>query len=197
MTFQDVSQVPLDDLPLQCVLEFVSCDPSLATSYLQAIAFAEGHQIPRSFARRIYMEDGIYRPLEVDIPDQPIHPCASQDMALVPDLKRAINQLQIQLTGTQNIIEATPDTSLGGLGNWIEEPAAMPEQRDEEPLRKFRGKTSNRELETMLGLNSLLDAVSFSDAFIDRRSNAAIEVRVVLVILAKPMADLWRPDRIN
>jgi hypothetical protein len=133
----------------------------------------------------------------VDIPDQPVHPTPSQDVTLLPDLKRAINQLQMQLMGTQNIIEATPDTSLGGLGNWIEEPAAMPELRDEDLPKNFRDNTSNRELETMQRLNSLLDAVSFSDAFIDRRPNAAIEVRVVLVILARPMADLWRPDRIN
>ncbi|KAF8913903.1 hypothetical protein CPB84DRAFT_1840683 [Gymnopilus junonius] len=84
-TCNDISLVPTADLPLQSVIRFSHCPVDVATSYLQALCSAEGYSISRDTISQLY-EGG----LNPDRNRQRIR--ASKR----PDLRRTINELQIQ-----------------------------------------------------------------------------------------------------
>lgn len=168
----------MDALPLQCILEFGACDVELATSYLQAIAKAEGQPISRSFARELYTKGGVYHPINADIPDQPMHPLPSQGPLFTPDLKRAINLLQFRLIPGRDI-PSVDGYSLGALGDWSQALAVMPDEASETLLPKYyRNRPPHEDLELLVQLEKVVDAISFADAHVDRRFKSTLEVRL-------------------
>ncbi|EJD35035.1 P-loop containing nucleoside triphosphate hydrolase protein, partial [Auricularia subglabra TFB-10046 SS5] len=54
LTCNDISLVPLEDLPIQAILEFEPCEPELACSYLQHLAQLNGLHLDCGVARAIY-----------------------------------------------------------------------------------------------------------------------------------------------
>lgn len=54
----DISLVPVDDLPLQTVLEFQPCPSDVAGSYLQGLCCAEGSIVKREVLARMYANGG-------------------------------------------------------------------------------------------------------------------------------------------
>ncbi|KAJ3510991.1 hypothetical protein NLJ89_g4360 [Agrocybe chaxingu] len=82
----DISLVPLQDLPLQTVLWFTSCPPDVAVSYLQALCSAEGHLIDRITLSQLRRD---LQPVSSDLSEG-----CSYD-GLEPDLRRTINALQV------------------------------------------------------------------------------------------------------
>ncbi|KAG8820529.1 hypothetical protein FRC17_010129 [Serendipita sp. 399] len=160
--------IPIEDLPLQAILEFQECSNELAVSYLQAIGIHEGHYIKRETAYNYYTHDAMYHPLDADIPDQPMHPLPSQGRLVIPDLKRSINALQFFLT-TDNTISVPYETNVAAFGNWSDRPAVMPEIVNGTEDGLFRKPAPQEDLETLIHLSELADSISFGDAFIDRR----------------------------
>ncbi|EIN10621.1 hypothetical protein PUNSTDRAFT_25719, partial [Punctularia strigosozonata HHB-11173 SS5] len=47
MTCNDPLLIPVDTLPIQTTLRFISCEPALAVSYLQMLCLAEGYCVDR------------------------------------------------------------------------------------------------------------------------------------------------------
>jgi hypothetical protein len=176
-TKKDVSAIPLEDLPLQSTLEFKVCDIELATSYLQAIALAEGHSVSHSTARRIYDKEAVYYPIPGDVPDQPMPPLPSQGPLFSSDLKRAINQLQFYCVAGITI-PPLHDNSLDRLGDWANEPAVIAGQIKEVKPRYSLKTPIHEDLEQLLQLSEFADSISFGDAYVDRRLKSTLEVRL-------------------
>ncbi|KAG8859194.1 hypothetical protein FRB91_008689 [Serendipita sp. 411] len=174
ITCNDLGLVPVEDLPLQAILEFKPCDVGLAVSYLQAIGVYEGHYIKKEVAHSYYTRDAMYHPLDADVPDQPMHPYPSQDPLVVPDLKRSINALQFLLTTKKNI-SVPYETNLAAFSNWPHRPAVMPELVIGTEDGHFRRSAPQEDLETLIHLSELVDSISFSDAFIDRRLKDSLQ----------------------
>ncbi|PPR06958.1 hypothetical protein CVT26_004278 [Gymnopilus dilepis] len=82
-TCNDISLVPIGDLPLQTIIEFAPCPTDVATSYLQALCTAEGYSINRDAISQLYEGQLIPAPILQRAPKK-------------PDLRRTINELQIQ-----------------------------------------------------------------------------------------------------
>jgi hypothetical protein len=170
----DLSLISVTDIPLQAVLDFGRCDVELATSYLQAISLAEGRPIERSVAQGIYTHQAVYFPMAADTPDQPLLPLPSQAELVLPDLKRAINHLQISLNTLCDIV-GTQEKGLDGFGNWSERPVVP--DRIVEISRPHQHKSlPNEDLETIFQLSELLDSISFGDAHVCRRMELSLEV---------------------
>ncbi|KAJ3836821.1 hypothetical protein F5878DRAFT_565078 [Lentinula raphanica] len=87
LTCNDISLVPLSDLPLQVVLNLQPCSTSVATSFLQALCCAEGYLLHRDLLSRFYERPGLH---ELDPPRL--------------DLRRAIHNLQLWCPCPENII---------------------------------------------------------------------------------------------
>ena len=85
----DISLVPLEDLPLQSVLYFEPCHPTVAVPYLRGLCAAEG---------RLVQQDVISGLYNIFSPDQSSNAVAGWD------LRRNINALQV-LCATANSIE--------------------------------------------------------------------------------------------
>ncbi|KAG6814183.1 hypothetical protein H0H92_000860 [Tricholoma furcatifolium] len=96
-TCNDVSLVPKEDLPLQTVLTFHPCAPSLAVSYLQALCSAEGHYTLTADAILRLYRDSASKRGAIDLPDIP-NPAISEEESSMPDLRRTINHLQFLCT---------------------------------------------------------------------------------------------------
>ncbi|KAF9055269.1 hypothetical protein BDZ89DRAFT_1055860 [Hymenopellis radicata] len=73
-TCNDLSLLPLDDLPVQKTLLFKPCEPELAVSYLQSLCAAEGFTVLAKSPTRV-------------------------DLESTPDLRSAINTLQLWCPG--------------------------------------------------------------------------------------------------
>ncbi|KAF9568897.1 P-loop containing nucleoside triphosphate hydrolase protein [Agrocybe pediades] len=78
-TCNDISLVPISELPLQSIIYFEPCPVEVATSYLEALCLAEGYAVERKAVSRLYM-----------YPD-----CDSGLNDPRPDLRRTINSLQV------------------------------------------------------------------------------------------------------
>ncbi|KAF8351453.1 P-loop containing nucleoside triphosphate hydrolase protein [Amanita rubescens] len=79
-TCNDISLVPLSDLPVQNVLAFEPCPPKIAASYLQAVCCSEGWFIDRETVTQLY-----------EAPYETI----SDTSQAAPDLRRAMHRLQL------------------------------------------------------------------------------------------------------
>ncbi|KAL4242016.1 hypothetical protein ABKN59_000439 [Abortiporus biennis] len=86
LTCNDSSLVPISDLPLQAVLQFVPSPSNIATSYLQALCYAEGHPFERDFLTRLFEGDDRYQQSSL---------CGEEDFAHChSDLRHSLQQLQ-------------------------------------------------------------------------------------------------------
>jgi hypothetical protein len=170
----DLSLIPVTDIPLQAVLNFGQCDVELATSYLQAIGVAEGRPIERNVAQGIYTRQAVYFPMPADTPDQPLLPLPSQADLVLPDLKRAINHLQVSLNMSCETV-GTHEKGLGSFGNWSERPV-LPDGIVEISRPHQHKRSPNEDLETIFQLSELLDSISFGDAHVCRRMEVSLEV---------------------
>ncbi|KAF8165342.1 hypothetical protein B0H34DRAFT_688843 [Crassisporium funariophilum] len=89
-TCNDVSLVPLSDLPLQTILKFEPCPPDIATSYLQSLCSAEGYLVDQKYLHHLYTA--------TQSQDQwPLVAVSRNDVA-APDLRRTIHTLQVLCT---------------------------------------------------------------------------------------------------
>ncbi|PBK69622.1 P-loop containing nucleoside triphosphate hydrolase protein [Armillaria solidipes] len=79
-TCNDITLLPLDDLPLQQILHFRPCESSLATSYLQSMCAAEGYLVDRKKIAQVYERS----PEHHDV---------------IPDLRQSIHTLQLWCPG--------------------------------------------------------------------------------------------------
>ncbi|KAF9009047.1 hypothetical protein BDQ17DRAFT_96371 [Cyathus striatus] len=72
-TCNDISLVPVSELPLQAILTMEPCSPSIAASYLQSISCAEGYMVEREALLELCSQDrgssGVDGTLEVTSPD--------------------------------------------------------------------------------------------------------------------------------
>ncbi|KZT24483.1 hypothetical protein NEOLEDRAFT_1179169 [Neolentinus lepideus HHB14362 ss-1] len=91
MTCNDVSLVPLQDLPLQEVLTFAPAPPTIAASYLQSLCFAEGFRIDRQILTELYESP---QGRDTGAPPGSADWSQNEDIQVMPDLRSAINQLQ-------------------------------------------------------------------------------------------------------
>jgi ATPase family associated with various cellular activities (AAA) len=91
MTCNDISLVPIDDLPLQSIRVFEPCPPPLAVAYLQSLCLAEDYLVGRDDLFHLYQNT--YRLNSLDISDMPAANFHS-DCLPTSDLRRAINHLQ-------------------------------------------------------------------------------------------------------
>jgi len=176
----DESLIPSTDIPLQTTLKFEQCDVALATSYLQAISLAEGRPVERNVAHAIYTNEAAYFPMEADIPDQPMLPVPSQGTLVLPDLKRAINHLEISLKTLCNTV-GTQEESLAGFGNWSEQPAVVPDPVVEISCPRHHKHSPDGDLETILQLSNFLESISFGDAHVSRRTEVSLVVSLMLL----------------
>ncbi|KAI9067102.1 P-loop containing nucleoside triphosphate hydrolase protein [Trametes sanguinea] len=92
LTCNDISLVPVGDLPLQTTLQFCPCPIPLATSYLQALCLVEGRLLDCEVISRTYEEAGS-NASSGSVADSALYPGAIPPSP--PDLRRAINQLQL------------------------------------------------------------------------------------------------------
>ncbi|KAK0491033.1 hypothetical protein IW261DRAFT_1435294 [Armillaria novae-zelandiae] len=79
-TCNDITLLPLDDLPLQQILHFRPCESSLATSYLQSMCAAEGYLVDRKKIAQVYE-------------------CSPEHHNVIPDLRQSIHTLQLWCPG--------------------------------------------------------------------------------------------------
>lgn len=79
-TCNDITLLPLDDLPLQQILHFRPCESSLATSYLQSVCAVEGYLVDRKKIAQVYERS----PEQHDV---------------IPDLRQSIHTLQLWCPG--------------------------------------------------------------------------------------------------
>ncbi|KAL7281270.1 hypothetical protein ACG7TL_004578 [Trametes sanguinea] len=92
LTCNDMSLVPVGDLPLQTTLHFSPCPVPLATTYLQALCLVEGRSVRRDVLAKVYEEAGSGGASSSPA-DSAVYPGAIPPSP--PDLRRAINQLQL------------------------------------------------------------------------------------------------------
>ncbi|KII95183.1 hypothetical protein PLICRDRAFT_34020 [Plicaturopsis crispa FD-325 SS-3] len=116
MTCNDITLVPIDDLPLQNVLTFEPCPSPLAASYLQGMCAAEGSFPDRDALVRLYETTAQLH--TIDLPDVPLHP--HTETLPKPDLRRAIHQLQLWCSNRGHAIgyDTTDDRSLEDMAEW-------------------------------------------------------------------------------
>jgi hypothetical protein len=93
---QDISLVPTHELPLQIILYFQPCAPSIVASYLQGLCFLEGYQLDRTSLLQLC--NSTYQLEPADVPNSFIPPTSNTSPA--PDLRRTINRLQLRCTTT-------------------------------------------------------------------------------------------------
>lgn len=159
--------------------------------------------VETGFRRNVEREgiEKVYRttctPLSADTPDQPVHPIPNQPPS-VPDLKRAMNQVMFWCAGVQSAAHGPPqpgdrhpERQDGGegevgcllevLGDWLTSPALLAPmmgiQTSEEGQEDRRIPDGREEYGDLCGAYSMLEFISFADAYVDRRDPRVLEVR--------------------
>ena len=106
----DVSMVPVQDLPLQTALDFRACPVPLAVSYLQLLSLSHSRVVDHHVIERLYQDSCDHLGCSIDRLLHPRHaPLA------IPDLRRAINHLQLgaaSSTGQKPALTDDDDQSL-------------------------------------------------------------------------------------
>lgn len=186
----DHSLIPHEDLPLQTILDFEPCPPSLIATYLQQLCNAEGYRsIPRNTLQHI--SAFTHRPLSFDYPDQPMHPVPTQPLPC-PDLRRAIHQTQL-LCQSQRDQTLWHDPIGGNTIDWDGETRDLFEhlsdwgsevQRHSYPENTSSQQDHEKEAKIMRRLSTFSDCISFADWAVDRRTDDAMEVRQFIVVVA-------------
>lgn len=170
----DVSLLPLDDLPLQTTLYFESPPKPVMSSYLRCLAQASGREISQDAADSI-VDGSVYKPLSADLPDQPVHPLPVQE-PFCPDLRQAINQLQFaSFSGSERLGEDAASAILPEGEGWTDGQESL---CDWSHLVDFGDTMVDRDRSSraMAALWEFMEVVSVTDAHIDRRPVAALDV---------------------
>ncbi|KAL8278204.1 hypothetical protein RQP46_009377 [Phenoliferia psychrophenolica] len=187
MTCSDASRIPFDNLALQPIrldgftsdtLEFAPPEPELAVSFLQLAALSQGHILSTRDLQHLYDEESRLTPtiIHQDGPSQPLPHPGSADVRAPRDLRRALTQLQFECQW------AVGDPS-GGVG-WMDldpERAGRTSWSVGTYSRPVTGRSTNgsstrappSDLATAL---SKAESLSFSDAFVDRRTATHFQV---------------------
>ncbi|KAF8655270.1 hypothetical protein AX16_003171 [Volvariella volvacea WC 439] len=105
-TCNDISLIPLDDLPLQAVLTYQPCPSPVAVSYLQAICCAEGAAMERNSLVELY--DSTYEVMSIDLPEA--SGVSANGKLPVADLRRAIHSLQLWCVDASCLVRAGSGT---------------------------------------------------------------------------------------
>ncbi|KAH9936957.1 hypothetical protein B0H21DRAFT_758294 [Amylocystis lapponica] len=154
MTCNDVSLIPVNDLPLQNILTFSPCPASLATSYLQSLCALERFPLERALISGLYMR-----------PDGSSSPPPSHISIVAPtssaDLRRTINRLQFGLThqSGDSGTPIPPENSKTPFNGWRNSVPDLPGIRAED----------KENLATLHSLSKHRNILSFADCHLDRR----------------------------
>ena len=110
----DLSLIPVQDLALQSIVIFDPCPTPAATSYLQALCLAEGRSLSRQSLAELYES-----PYDVPSPDLVVRLNTRTEDLAVPDLRWAINQIQLCCLRGPNLLESTRSRfTLEDLADW-------------------------------------------------------------------------------
>jgi hypothetical protein len=156
--FIDSSLVPVEDLPLQAILEYKSCPSPLASTYLHALSCAEGRSIQPTLMNNLY--PATISPIPTGVLDTPLHPHTQYSSS--PDLRLAINTLESGVS----------------ILSWVGD-------RDQRVLSRSWGNTvpshhsatdGQQDLDRLKQLHRHTDSISYADVFVLRSDNASEEV---------------------
>ncbi|KAF9509492.1 hypothetical protein BS47DRAFT_149415 [Hydnum rufescens UP504] len=175
MTCNDVSLVPVQELPLQTILGFEPCPVPLAASYLCRLSQLEGYKIEQRVLEQLY--GTVQGRLLVDFPDQPMHPVPTHSNP-VPDLRQAIQQMQILCRTTKPpIIEACNSQSFETLADWSHSrPVSL---SDPDPLvARLQETGAVDDAITLRFLWKFADSVSYANC-VDRRLGDYAEAQLI------------------
>ncbi|KDR83737.1 hypothetical protein GALMADRAFT_219568 [Galerina marginata CBS 339.88] len=107
-TCNDISLVPIADLPLQSIIRFAPCPVDVTTWYLQALCSAEGYTVNQDSIAELYGHLPIEQELAGAFP--------SSDPP-APDLRRTINALQVACSTLRDFHFQTSDRGGQGLSH--------------------------------------------------------------------------------
>jgi hypothetical protein len=158
---------------LQDVLTFTPVPVPLATSYIHAVALAEGHLISHEDARKLYEETFELNPS--DLPDTPMHPL-SQDLP-VPDLRRSLNQLQLRC----HAVPSTPSDHLEDAA----QVAPRSRTQDEDGAAGEPSPPATEQLRLLRLLQCCTDSLSFADSWLSRRPGDTVEASISLLMILR------------
>lgn len=157
------------------MLHFAPPEPAVVTPFLQLVALSEGHLL--SAPDLTYLYDVESRaPNNVLLQDGPASPLPhpfSPAVRPLPDLRRALLQLQFEC-------QWAVGDNMGGV-DWMD----LSKERDTRTSWSsgtYEGKAREQDEERGAAADSLevacdkLDALSFADAYVRRRTDVAIEV---------------------
>ncbi|KIY71451.1 hypothetical protein CYLTODRAFT_369342 [Cylindrobasidium torrendii FP15055 ss-10] len=150
-TCNDITLVPLYELPIQNVLSFQPCEPTLAVSYLQALCTTQELGIPRTSLSRLYS----------DISPGSEGPC--------DDLRFAINSLQFACAG-----KTRGSADLGIMCN-SEGHAGNGDDTDSEGVEKVQRADDPTELPLRQHL-ALANGLSYMDSHLARVAADSFEL---------------------
>ncbi|KAF8591408.1 P-loop containing nucleoside triphosphate hydrolase protein [Ramaria rubella] len=182
MTCNDISLIPLDDLPLQTCLHFEPCPSPLAVTFLQCVCLVEGHLVPRKQIEVTYART--YTLINCDESDQPLVPYPSQRFPC-SDLRRALNDMQLwcsrdlnkSYTETKaNGMHSTPaeftidDLWAEALADWAHQPAVFCGQ-----LPNSNSKGNEAEGCDIDQIARLAECTSYIDGYLERRASNVLE----------------------
>ncbi|TFK75906.1 hypothetical protein BDN72DRAFT_874155 [Pluteus cervinus] len=188
LTCNDITLVPLDNLPIQMVLSYQACPSPVAASYLQALCYSEGHQVERESLLSLY--ELTYEVNPIDLPDAPV--ISGNGDLPVADLRRTIHWLQMGCVKANNItrtddmgeweISQEPLEEIMEYGYWERDGAGCHEPEDE-------GSGLGRAGEARAAIEQVLvhaDLISFADSQLMRKS---VNSRWTLDMCGRPTAD--------
>jgi hypothetical protein len=156
--FIDSSLVPVEDLPLQAILEYKSCLSPLVSTYLHALGCAEGRSIQPTLINSLY--PATTSPIPNGVLDTPLHPHTQYSSS--PDLRLAINTLESGVS----------------ILSWVGD-------RNRHVLSRSWGNTTpahhsatdgQQELIRLKQLHRHTDNISRADVYVVRSDNASEEV---------------------
>ncbi|KAG9015509.1 hypothetical protein FRB94_000114 [Tulasnella sp. JGI-2019a] len=174
ITCNDATLLPLHDLPLQTTLYFEPPPKPMMSAYLRSLARTSGCVISEDTADLI-VDASMYKPLSADLPDQPTHPLPSQEPPR-PDLRRAINQLQFwSADRSQSFDDHVAATIAPEDEGWTDSQDRLCDWSSQKNCCDTMEEDNGTPGRTMGALCGFMDAVSWADAYIDRRPMAALD----------------------
>ncbi|KAG2141705.1 uncharacterized protein EDB93DRAFT_1089065 [Suillus bovinus] len=156
MTCNDITLVPVADLPLQSVLTFQPCPSEPAVTFLQCLCVTQGYAIPRYKLIQLYETTHIVQ--SMDLPDAPLNP--RTEPLPPPDLRRSITQLQLICTDATHEANV-PQEAQGAAENFPSLPMTISAQSGADV-----SETSTEEL--WRWASTYTDCVSYTDSYLCR-----------------------------
>ena len=166
-------------------MKFSASPIDRASTYLCAIALAEGFAITHEDSAKIY--ECTYVPFSVDVDE-----CLSRSIfrynAPVPDLRKAIYQLQYscrhitleadaQSNGTFGLVDDELDLEWGELPNW----PLVVKHNSQEGCSEDPSPDQEQKILDLRPLARVAEALSVTDSYVRRRPWAVLEVSYFLI----------------